>query len=133
MPIWTKETQVKFQSTPLKGSYFYIFFQLILAMGMMFFIIDDRSPLVVWQKVLGSLLLYAQATSWSGLMESKSWIYKFESVRILITGAFLFPIFNALGSETYTLPMISLSLASLIWLYILKTTNQENVLSGVEA
>lgn len=133
MPIWTKETQVKFQSTPLKGSYFYIFFQLILALGMMFLIIDDKSPLLVWQKVLGSFLLYAQATAWSGLMESKNWIYKFETVRILLTGAFLFPIFNALGAETYTIPMISLSLASLIWLYILKTTNQENVPSGVEA
>lgn len=133
MPVWTKENQVKFQSTPFNKSYGYIFFQLVLALGLMFFVISDQSPLTGFEKVFFSGILWIMSTSWAALMESKTWVFKLETLRIFVTGGALFYVFSKLQLDQANIAMVAVSLISLAWLFFIKSENNVTSLTPVEA
>lgn len=125
-PSVTIDTQVKFQSTPLQGSKVYIFCQTVLSLGVMFLVISDATPLNNLEKVLFSLLLWFSATTNAALMESKSWVYLGEKIRIILTTSALI-IFAVKYDFTFNMmPMAALSLISLVW-FQLKTGATTNL------
>lgn len=81
--------EVKFQSTPLPGSKPYLVAQVLLAFPVMLLVTHTRTPLSGWQQVALSLLLWAAATAWSALLESKRWAASLEAARLLGTLALI--------------------------------------------
>jgi sterol desaturase/sphingolipid hydroxylase (fatty acid hydroxylase superfamily) len=121
---WTKDTLVKYRSTPLKGSYPYIMFHLVMALSLMGLTIYDQSPFTSIEKVIMGLILWAMATSWSALMESKTWALKFEMARLVMTSLTLTVLFQKynLGLSTQWILLIH----SLCILYVLFIRGQNN-------
>ncbi|MEW6434976.1 MAG: sterol desaturase family protein [Myxococcota bacterium] len=75
--------EIKFQSTPLPGSKPYLVTQVLLAFPVMLLVTSNHTPLTAtWQKVVLSLLLWAAATAWSAMLESKRWALPLEWARL---------------------------------------------------
>ncbi len=86
--------EIKFQSNAIAGSKPYLIVQVLLGFPIMLLVIHGQSPLVWWQKVIVSLVIWAGATSWSGMLESKSWALRLEVARLVAAGL----VISALGA-----------------------------------
>ncbi|MBL8953143.1 MAG: sterol desaturase family protein [Myxococcaceae bacterium] len=90
LPAWPKrETSVKFRSTPLPGSTAYLFFAVVMVIPHMLLVTRHDSPLTGVEKIMLSLLLWAGATAWGGILESKRWAPWLEGARLVGTAALL--------------------------------------------
>ncbi len=78
--------EIKFQSNAIAGSKPYLIVQVLLGFPIMLLVIHGQSPLVWWQKVIVSLVIWAGATSWSAMLESKPWALKLEIARVVSAG-----------------------------------------------
>jgi sterol desaturase/sphingolipid hydroxylase (fatty acid hydroxylase superfamily) len=85
----TKPGQAKFQSTPLPGSRLYLGAAVALAFPLMLLVTRPDSPLGTTEKIVLSLLLWAGASAWGGLLESKRWAVPLEAARLLATAVLL--------------------------------------------
>lgn len=87
-PGWQKDgKEVKFQSVQVPGTTGYLVFQMVAAMPFMLLVSHHQSPLSGWEKVAFSVELWAMATAWGGLLESKKWAMPLEVARVLAMGA----------------------------------------------
>lgn len=84
----TAETQVKFKSQELPGARPSIIIGLITAFPLMLSVTHHESPLSVVEKTFIAMVLWMAATSWSAVLESKSWAKSFELAR-LVTSALI--------------------------------------------
>jgi len=117
-PGWkTKDGQeIKFQSVALPGSKPYLIVQVLLGFPIMLLVIHGQSPLVWWQKVLVSLVIWAGATSWSAMLESKPWVLRLEVARVLAAAIVL----SGLGGSqvlplTWVVGADVVALGSVVW------------------
>jgi hypothetical protein len=99
-------------------------FHLVMALSLMGLTIYDQSPFTSIEKVIMGLILWAMATSWSALMESKTWALKFEMARLVMTSLTLTVLFQKynLGLSTQWILLIH----SLCILYVLFIRGQNN-------
>ena len=74
--------EIKFQSTPLPGSSAYLVTQVLLAFPIMLLVTHTKTPLCGWAQVVLSGLLWAAATAWSAILESKPWAVRLELARL---------------------------------------------------
>lgn len=82
----TKEgRELKFQSTPLPGSKGYLIAQVMIGFALMVLVSSEKSPLAWWLKIVLAVLLWAAATAWSAMLESKRWAVPLEVGRLLAT------------------------------------------------
>jgi len=92
---WKRDgKEIKFQSQMLSGAKPYLVLQVALGFPIMLLVTRPDSPLSTVQKVVLSLMLWATATSWSAILESKKWATWLEGARLLAMGVF----FGVLGS-----------------------------------
>ena len=75
--------EVKFQSTELPGIRGYLVFQMLASMPLMLLVSHHHSPLNGWQKVAFTAVLWAMATAWAGMLESKRWGLALEAARVV--------------------------------------------------
>lgn len=82
---WRSEggQELKFQSTPLPRTKAYLVTQVVLGFPLMLLVIHGRSPLSWWQKVVVALLIWATATAWSAILESRRWAVRLELARLV--------------------------------------------------
>ena len=84
---WQRDgKEVKFTSVQLPGTTGYLVFQMIAAMPFMLLVSHHQSPLGGWEKVAFTIELWAMATAWSGLLESKRWALGLEVARVIAMG-----------------------------------------------
>lgn len=81
--------EIKFQSTQIPGSRAYLIAQVLLGFGLMVLVSSDKSPLNAWLKVVLAVLLWAAATAWSAMLESKRWAIPLELARLVATAGFM--------------------------------------------
>ncbi len=86
--------ELKFQSTPLAGAKPYLVLQVLAAFPLMLLVSSERSPLDWRMKVALSVVLWAGATAWAGILESRRWAVALEVGRLLATAVGL----SALGA-----------------------------------
>ncbi|MBL8922836.1 MAG: sterol desaturase family protein [Myxococcaceae bacterium] len=88
---WRDESghEIKFQSTQIPGSRAYLIAQVLLGFGLMVLVSSDKSPLNAWLKVVLAVLLWAAATAWSAMLESKRWAIPLELARLVATAGFM--------------------------------------------
>jgi alkylglycerol monooxygenase len=112
----TTDNQVRYQSQMFEGAKPYLILHCILSLGLMMHIIKGNSDWTISQRWIGAALLWVQTINWSGIMESRPWLFVAESVRIILNVA-VFVFF----AHTTGLPLIGLviiSAASLVWCWL---------------
>jgi alkylglycerol monooxygenase len=108
--------ELKYQSTPLPRTKGYLVMQVVLGFPLMLLVIHGRSPLLWWQKVVVALLIWATATAWSAILESRRWAAQLELARLVGIAVVL----AGLGA-TETLPLApaigaaAIALSSAAW------------------
>ena len=60
---------------------------MLASMPFMLLVSHHDSPLLGWQKVAFTLELWAMASAWGGLLESKKWALGLEALRLVAMGA----------------------------------------------
>ncbi len=88
-PLPKRTSTEKFRSTPLPGSTAYLSFAVVTVIPLMLLVARHDSPLTGVQKITLSLLLWAAATAWGGILESKRWAPWLEAARLVGTGVLL--------------------------------------------
>ncbi len=124
---WKRDgKELKFQSTPLPRSKPYLVAQVALAFPVMLLVTRHDTPLSTLDKVLVSLLLWAAATAWGGLLESKRWAVPLEVARLLGLAA-LGALFAARGTLPLTVlaPAVLLLLLSVAFVLLLGNRRDE--------
>ncbi len=81
----------KFRSTPLPGSTAYLIGAIAIGFPLMLLVSRPDSPLDGTEKLVLSVLLWAGATAWGGMLESKRWAVPLEAARLVATAAFFAP------------------------------------------
>jgi|APLak6261679142_1056127.scaffolds.fasta_scaffold00104_7 sterol desaturase/sphingolipid hydroxylase (fatty acid hydroxylase superfamily) len=117
--------EIKFQSTPLKGSKPYLVLQVALGFPLMLFVTRPDTPLPVVERVLLSLVLWGAATAWSALLESKRWAVRVEVLRLVAQGT-LFAAFSVRGliPLSWAMPVVAVSALSALWALTLRPETQ---------
>ncbi|MBS1152610.1 MAG: hypothetical protein H6Q89_4308, partial [Myxococcaceae bacterium] len=83
-PGWKRDgREIKFESTEVPGSRGYLVFQMLASMPFMLLVSHHASPLSGWAKVALGALLWAMASAWSGMLESKRWGLPLELARVV--------------------------------------------------
>ncbi len=112
---WMKDgKEVKYASVQVPGTTGYLVFQMIASMPFMLLVSHHQSPLLGWEKVAFTVELWAMATAWGGLLESKKWAMPLEALRVVAMGASAAFWLSRTGSLG-TLALVWLGL-SLLWL-----------------
>jgi alkylglycerol monooxygenase len=118
----TPQNQVRFQTVMFDHAKPYLVLHAILGIVLMMMVIKGDSAWDVTERWLGAALLWHQIINWSGIMESKPWLFVSESIRIVLT-AVAFTKFSELQTWQSQL-IIVLSIASLVWcLKYFRSTN----------
>ena len=66
----------------------------------------STSPLSYIEKFTLSCLLWLACTNWAGILESKKWVFKAESLKNILTGAMLFYLADLYASDIPNLKFI---------------------------
>lgn len=111
----TQHNQVRFQTKMFYGAKPYLVIHILLGIALMMFIIDPKSPWTTAERWTGSFLLWYMIINWSGIMESKSWLFVSEIFRLIITCAVLIYFSNAPAYSMLNILWIILSLLSILW------------------
>jgi sterol desaturase/sphingolipid hydroxylase (fatty acid hydroxylase superfamily) len=120
---WRDESgrEIKFQSTPIPGSKVYLVAQVLLGFALMVLVSSDKSPLNGWLKVVLAVLLWAAATAWSAMLESKRWAVPLEVARLVATAGFMTMLGGlALLPTVWVAAADVLLIASTIWALTLR-------------
>jgi sterol desaturase/sphingolipid hydroxylase (fatty acid hydroxylase superfamily) len=123
--------EIKFQSTMLPGSKPYLVLAVALGFPVMLLVTRHDTTLTRLDQLVLSALLWAGATAWGGLLESKRWAAGLEAGRLLLTAAFLGQL-SARGSLPALLGLggAVVLLASAAWVLVLGSRRASSELSS---
>jgi sterol desaturase/sphingolipid hydroxylase (fatty acid hydroxylase superfamily) len=110
----TAANQVRFKTQMFWGAKPYLILHIVLGVVLMMFIIDPNSPWRTGERWIGSFLLWHMIINWSGIMESKRWLFFSEFIRIVVTCFFLIYSSDSLFSPVNGV-WIVISLLSAYW------------------
>ncbi len=113
--------EVKFQSTPLAGAKPYLVVQVVLAMPLMLLVSRAGSPLTGAEKLGMTALLWAAATAWGAILESKRWAVALEVARLAATGGALALLaLRGAMPMAFLAPALVAAVASIGWSLLLR-------------
>ena len=117
-PHTCAKDQIKFVTKAIPGSTGYLLANLALFMGVLQFVINDKSPLRISEKIWVSMLLWFGVTLWAAILESKPWARMGETFRICLTFLSLNVLFNIHHfSFLWTASLATVSAASILWVW----------------
>ena len=131
---WKRDgAEIKFQSTPLKGSKPYLVLQVALGFPAMLLVTRPDTTLPTLDRVLLSLVLWGAATTWGALLESKRWAVRGEVLR-LVAQAGLFISFSMRGflPLEWAMGAVAASLVSAAWALTLRAEAPAAALAAAE-
>lgn len=109
----TPNNKVRFNSIMYRMAKPYLILQAVLSILLMILVIKGNSPWTPAQRWIGALLLWHSIINWSGIMESKPWLFLSEFIRIPLTAACVI-IFSDL-SGVWLFGVIAAALFSFVW------------------
>jgi sterol desaturase/sphingolipid hydroxylase (fatty acid hydroxylase superfamily) len=86
--------QKKYESVQYGGVKWYMLLQLPFSFAIMYWCIDNNSPLVFWEKLMVFLFFWTMFTAWGGLLENKSWAKSLDLIRNITMTAALYWLFT---------------------------------------
>ncbi len=109
----TLDNQVKFQTTMFPQTKPYLIIHAVLGILLMMMVIKSNSVWGIQERWIGAFLLWYQIINWSGILESKSWLFISELIRIPLTlGCVLW--FSTLDFPL-NIGLISVAILSILW------------------
>ncbi len=112
--------ELKFQSVMLPGAKPYLVFAVALGFPLMLLVTRHDTALTIVDQVVLSALLWAGATAWGGILESKRWGAGLEAGRLALTAALLGQLaVRGLMPATWALVGNVVLLASAAWVMVL--------------
>ncbi|AGC48708.1 hypothetical protein MYSTI_07436 [Myxococcus stipitatus DSM 14675] len=122
---WTPGEEAKFQSMELPNIRGYLIFQMVTSMPFMLLVSHHGSPLTGWQKLTLSILFWAMATAWGGMMESKRWGLPLEMARVLTSGGSVLLWLTQAGAPLTWRTLTAAWLAvTLVWLSVARMSHR---------
>jgi alkylglycerol monooxygenase len=109
----TLQNQVKFQTTMFPQTKPYLIIHAVLGILLMMMVIKSNSVWDTQERWIGAFLLWYQIINWSGILESKSWLFMSEMIRIPLTLVCVLW-FSALDFPL-NLGLISVAILSMLW------------------
>lgn len=115
----TLSNQQKYRPQAFANARPYLILHLVLGVLLMMYVIKPNSDWAVWQRWVGALLLWHTIIDWGGIMESKSWIWVSENIRIIYGTAIaiLFCGLTLISPATYILVLLALLSIAWSWRY----------------
>jgi alkylglycerol monooxygenase len=111
----TLENQVRFQTKMFPQTKPYLIVQAILGIFLMMMVIKSNSVWDTQERWIGAFLLWFQIVNWSGILESKSWLFIAEIIRIPLTVVCVL-LFSPI-STPLTLGLIVIAIISMFWTF----------------
>jgi alkylglycerol monooxygenase len=117
---WKRDgREVKFSSRELVGTRAYLVVQMLCGFAFMLLVSHHGSPLSGAQKVLFTAELWAMATAWAAMLESRRWALGVEAARIVAMGLSI----NLWLTPSLSWAAMAWSLGSLAWLIWVREQN----------
>jgi alkylglycerol monooxygenase len=113
----TQQNQIRYTSIMFAGAKPYLIVHILLGVALMMFIINPNSDWTTSQRWLGSVLLWHMIINWSGIMESKAWLFISEFVRLILSCVLIILIKQQPLFSLVNLLSISLTVVSILWTY----------------
>lgn len=121
----TEQNQVRFQTTMFPFAKPYLIVHIILGVALMMLVIDPKSPWSTTERWVGSFLLWYMIINWSGIMESKRWLFTSEYLRLVISCSIMITFSHQPVMSPLNLIWIGISLISMGWVsYFFNTTSK---------
>jgi alkylglycerol monooxygenase len=111
----TLQNQVKFQTKMFPQTKPYLIIQAVLGILLMMMVIKSNSAWNTQERWIGAFLLWFQIINWSGILESKSWLFASELIRIPLTLICVL-VFSPL-SFSITLGLVFIAILSIFWTF----------------
>lgn len=111
----TPENQVRYRSAMFAGSHVYLAVQVVVGIVLMLGVISDLLAWETTERWLGAALLWWHIINWSGILESRPWLWISENLRIVAT-AYAVIAFNQLYEPSvFLFAVIAVSAFSFVW------------------
>ena len=110
----TQQNQERYISIMFEGAKPYLVLQIIIGIALMMSIISPKSSWDVSERWIGGVMLWHLIINWSGIMESKKWLFISEIMRIVLF-AFMVISFNNWISPVQMSCVIVVSLLMMGW------------------
>ncbi|MBX2968671.1 MAG: sterol desaturase family protein [Cyclobacteriaceae bacterium] len=111
----TQQNQVRFQTKMFYGAKPYLIAHVISGIVLMMLIIDPQSSWGTIERWIGSLMLWHMIVNWSGILESKEWLFFSEIIRLISSCACLIYFSNSPIISYVNVSLIAFTIASMIW------------------
>jgi sterol desaturase/sphingolipid hydroxylase (fatty acid hydroxylase superfamily) len=113
----TPANQQKYRTHLMPNARPYLILQLILGVVLMLYVIKPNSDWNTLQRWVGALMLWHTIIDWGGIMESRTWVFLSENIRIIYS-TILVIIFSSLtfGSPALYVFLV-LALISIGWVW----------------
>lgn len=111
----TLSNQQKYRPQAFANARPYLILHLVLGVLLMMYVIKPNSDWTVWQRWVGALLLWHTIIDWGGIMESKTWIWVSENIRIIYGTAIAILFCGLTLTSPATYILVLLALLSIAW------------------
>ena len=129
----TSQNQVRYRPAMFIYAKPYLIVHIILGLVLMMFVIDPNSPWGLTERWVGNVLLWHAIINWSGILESKRWLYNSEVLRLILTCLLLTYFFDHPIDHPGSIAYLILCLASLAWVRRFFLTEKNLSLESVRA
>jgi len=120
----TEQNQERFESSMFAMGQPYLVVQLVLAILLMLGVISNMYGWSASLKWIGAGLLWWQIINWSGILESKSWLWISETLRNIAIVAFIAAIQPAVVFSITAASVLVISIASILWTIVFFRTSE---------
>ena len=111
----TVQNQQRLTVNPLPFSKPYLILSAIFGVGLMMLIISPQTTWNNFERIIGSVLLWHLIINWSGILESKRWLFASEMIRIIITIPILIAFSSLLDKPVWLAVLIVYHIYCVFW------------------
>jgi alkylglycerol monooxygenase len=111
----TQQNQVRFSTQMFEGAKPYLVLQVLIGIFLMMSIINPSSSLSTGERWVGSFFLWFTIINWSGIMESKPWLFSSELFRLIFSCMFFISLNEKPFLNPVNLMWLLLTLVSIFW------------------
>jgi sterol desaturase/sphingolipid hydroxylase (fatty acid hydroxylase superfamily) len=111
----TLQNQRRYETVMFAGAKPYLVVHALGGIGLMLFVISQSSPWNLTERWIGSLLLWHMIINWSGILESKPWLFMSEMIRLACTCAMLVYVSHTSFSSFSNISWLILTMVSGFW------------------
>ena len=111
----TQQNQQRLVVKTMPKSKTYLILSAIFGVALMMLIISPQTIWTTWERIIGSVLLWHLIVNWSGILESKRWLFSSEIIRIVLTIPAIYLFSNLSEKPVWLAVLVAYHLYCLVW------------------